>query len=281
MNNIIGTDIVKRGMAAMLKSGVIMDVVNESQARIAEEAGAVAVMALEKVPSDIRRDGGVARMSDPSVIEQIMNAVSIPVMAKVRIGHFVEAKILQSMEVDYIDESEVLTPADTHYINKQEFIVPFVCGACHLSEALSRIEEGASMIRSKGNAGTGDIYEGTKHIRNINNEIKDLQNKSLQYLTSYAKDIDVSLSLILWVVNNGKLPVVLFSAGGIVTPADAIMMMELGAEGVFVGSGIFKSSNPIKHARAIVDSVAAYDDYGKVVKRSKNLGQVMKGVSHQ
>ncbi|HUG86196.1 MAG TPA: pyridoxal 5'-phosphate synthase lyase subunit PdxS, partial [Euzebya sp.] len=247
-----GTRRVKRGLADMLKGGVIMDVVDAEQAKIAEDAGAVAVMALERVPADIRRDGGVARMSDPDMIDGIIEAVSIPVMAKARIGHFVEAQILQALGVDYIDESEVLTPADeAHHIDKHEFTVPFVCGATNLGEALRRIAEGAAMIRSKGEAGTGNVVEATRHMRSIRGEIGRLSRLSGDELYAAAKDLQAPVDLVREIAENGKLPVVLFTAGGIATPADAAMMMQLGADGVFVGSGIFKSGDPALRARAI------------------------------
>src|SRR6187399_154061 len=249
----VGTDLVKRGMAEMLKGGVIMDVVTADQAKIAEDAGAVAVMALERVPADIRSQGGVARMSDPDLIQGIIDAVSIPVMAKARIGHFVEAQVLQSLGVDYVDESEVLTPADyTHHIDKWNFTVPFVCGATNLGEALRRISEGAAMIRSKGEAGTGDVSNATLHMRVIRGEINRLSSMSEDELFVAAKELQAPYELVREVAVNGALPVVLFTAGGIATPADAAMMMQLGADGVFVGSGIFKSGDPAQRAAAIV-----------------------------
>ena len=261
----VGTPQVKRGMAQMLKGGVIMDVVTPEQAKIAEDAGAVAVMALERVPADIRAQGGVARMSDPDLIDGIINAVSIPVMAKARIGHFVEAQVLQSLGVDYIDESEVLTPADySHHIDKWNFTVPFVCGATNLGEALRRINEGAAMIRSKGEAGTGDVSNATTHMRKIRDEIRRL--------TSLPEDE-------LYVAAKERLPVVLFTAGGIATPADAAMMMQLGAEGVFVGSGIFKSGNPAKRAAAIVKATTFYDDPAVIAEVSRGLGEAMVGIN--
>ena len=275
-----GTARVKRGMAEMLKGGVIMDVVTPEQARIAEGAGAVAVMALERVPADIRAQGGVARMSDPDLIEGIIAAVSIPVMAKVRIGHFVEAQILQSLGVDYIDESEVLTPADyTHHIDKWRFTVPFVCGATNLGEALRRITEGAAMIRSKGEAGTGDVSNATTHMRALRKEIRRLQNMVEDELYVAAKELAAPYELVKEVAANGKLPVVLFTAGGIATPADAAMMMQLGAEGVFVGSGIFKSGDPAKRAAAIVKATTFYDDPKIIAEVSRGLGEAMVGIN--
>jgi pyridoxal 5'-phosphate synthase pdxS subunit len=256
-----GTQRVKRGMADMLKGGVIMDVVTPEQAKIAEDAGAVAVMALERVPADIRAQGGVARMSDPDMIDGIIAAVSIPVMAKCRIGHFAEAQVLQAIGVDYIDESEVLTPADeAHHVDKWEFTVPFVCGATNLGEALRRIAEGAAMIRSKGEAGTGNVVEATRHMRGIRAEMRRLATLSAQELYSAAKDLQAPYELVAEVAAAGKLPVVLFTAGGLATPADAAMMMQLGAEGVFVGSGIFKSGDPAARAAAIVKATTFYDD---------------------
>ena len=267
-----GTSRVKRGMAEMLKGGVIMDVVNAEQARIAEDAGAVAVMALERVPADIRAQGGVARMSDPEMIIEIQKSVSIPVMAKARIGHFVEAQILQSLGVDYIDESEVLTPADyTHHIDKWNFTIPFVCGATNLGEALRRINEGAAMIRSKGEAGTGDVSNATTHMRAISDEIRRLSSMREDELYVAAKELQAPYDLVREVATTGKLPVVLFTAGGIATPADAAMMMQLGADGVFVGSGIFKSGDPARRAAAIVKSVTFFD-YSKLLsEQSKGL----------
>jgi pyridoxal 5'-phosphate synthase pdxS subunit len=274
------TPLVKRGLAEMLKGGVIMDVVNVDQAKIAEDSGAVAVMALERVPADIRAQGGVARMSDPDMIEQIMKAVSIPVMAKARIGHFVEAQVLQSLKVDYIDESEVLSPADyINHIDKWKFDVPFVCGATNLGEALRRITEGAAMIRSKGEAGTGDVSEATKHIRTILGEINALSAKSEDELYVAAKELQAPYDLVREVARNKKLPVVLFVAGGVATPADAAMMMQLGADGVFVGSGIFKSGDPVKRAAAIVKAVAAYNDASVVADSSRGLGEAMVGIN--
>lgn len=264
----------------MLKGGVIMDVVDAEQAKIAEEAGAVAVMALERVPADIRRDGGVARMSDPDMIDGIIDAVSIPVMAKARIGHFVEAQILQSLGVDYIDESEVLTPADeAHHIDKHNFTVPFVCGATNLGEALRRIAEGAAMIRSKGEAGTGNVVEATRHMRSITGEIAKLSRMDETELYTAAKNLQAPVELVREVAESGSLPVVLFTAGGIATPADAAMMMQLGADGVFVGSGIFKSGNPEQRARAIVQATTYFEDADMLAKVSRNLGEAMVGIN--
>lgn len=275
-----GTARVKRGMAEMLKGGVIMDVVTAEQARIAEDAGAVAVMALERVPADIRAQGGVARMSDPDMIEEIIGAVSIPVMAKARIGHFVEAQVLESLGVDYIDESEVLTPADyAHHIDKWRFTVPFVCGATNLGEALRRIAEGAAMIRSKGEAGTGDVSNATTHMRAIGGEIKRLTSLNRDELYAAAKELQAPYELVAEVAEAGKLPVVLFTAGGIATPADAAMMMQLGADGVFVGSGIFKSGNPSQRAKAIVEATTHFDDASIVAKVSRGLGEAMVGIN--
>ncbi len=275
-----GTARVKRGMAEMLKGGVIMDVVTPEQAKIAEDAGAVAVMALERVPADIRAQGGVARMSDPDLIEAIMDAVSIPVMAKVRIGHFVEAQVLQAIGVDYIDESEVLTPADeTHHIDKWRFTVPFVCGATDLGEALRRISEGAAMIRSKGEAGTGNVVEATRHMRQIRAGIRRLTVADEDELYAAAKELRAPYELVREVAETGKLPVVLFTAGGIATPADAAMMMQLGAEGIFVGSGIFKSGDPAKRAAAIVQATTFYDDPDVIAKVSRGLGEPMVGIN--
>ncbi|MEM2124696.1 MAG: pyridoxal 5'-phosphate synthase lyase subunit PdxS [Methanolinea sp.] len=274
-----GTELLKRGFASMQKGGVIMDVVNAEQARIAEEAGAVAVMALERVPADIRKAGGVARMADPAIILEIMDAVSIPVMAKVRIGHFVEAQILEAIGVDMIDESEVLTPADEEYhIDKKAFSVPFVCGARDLGEALRRIHEGAAMIRTKGEAGTGNVVEAVRHMRNITGEIRALQGKTPQEIVARARELEAPPDLLLETVRMGRLPVVNFSAGGIATPADAALMMQMGADGVFVGSGIFHSSNPERMARAIVEAVTHYDDPVVLAEVSKGLGQPMKGI---
>jgi pyridoxal 5'-phosphate synthase pdxS subunit len=263
----------------MQKGGVIMDVVNAEQAVIAEEAGAVAVMALERVPADIRKAGGVARMADPARVTEIMDAVSIPVMAKVRIGHFVEAQVLESLGVDMIDESEVLTPADEQFhIDKSRFSVPFVCGARDLGEALRRIDEGAAMIRTKGEAGTGNVVEAVRHMRNIMGEIRALQGKSTQEMMDRAREIEAPAGLVLDVAKRGRLPVVNFSAGGIATPCDAAMMMQLGADGVFVGSGIFLSQNPAQMAKAIVEAVNHYDDPRTIAEVSKNLGEAMKGL---
>lgn len=273
-----GTFKVKSGLAQMLKGGVIMDVVNAAQARIAENAGAVAVMALERVPADIRADGGVARMSDPKMIREIQKAVTIPVMAKCRIGHFVEAQILEALEVDYIDESEVLTPADEeHHIDKSPFKVPFVCGARDLGEALRRISEGAAMMRTKGEAGTGNIVEAVRHIRAISRGIAQLKKMSTAQLKRVAAEYRVSVQLVADVAKRRRLPVVNFAAGGIATPADAALCMQLGVDGVFVGSGIFKSTNPKKMARAIVDAVAHFNDAKKLAKASEGLGEAMKG----
>ncbi|MGL6235494.1 MAG: pyridoxal 5'-phosphate synthase lyase subunit PdxS [Segniliparus sp.] len=275
-----GTGKVKRGMAEMLKGGVIMDVVTPDQAKIAEDAGAVAVMALERVPADIRAEGGVSRMSDPDMIDGIISAVSIPVMAKARIGHFVEAQILQSLGVDYIDESEVLTPADyTHHIDKWQFTVPFVCGATNLGEALRRIAEGAAMIRSKGEAGTGDVSNATTHMRSIGGEIRRLASLDESELYVAAKELQAPVDLVKEVASTGKLPVVLFTAGGIATPADAALMRQLGAEGVFVGSGIFKSGDPAARAKAIVAATTYYDDPGMLAKISRGLGEAMVGIT--
>lgn len=271
---------VKRGLAQMLKGGVIMDVVTPEHARIAEEAGAVAVMALERVPADIRVQGGVARMSDPGLIKEIMAAVSIPVMAKVRIGHFVEAQILEALGVDYIDESEVLTPADEeHHIYKHDFKVPFVCGCRNLGEALRRIGEGAVMIRTKGEAGTGDVVEAVRHARAVLGEIRRLQLMPDEELMSYARDIGAPFSLVKETKELGRLPVVNFAAGGIATPADAALMMQLGVDGVFVGSGIFKSGDPARRARAIVEATAHYTNPEILAKVSENLGEPMVGRS--
>jgi len=275
-----GTSRVKRGLAEMLKGGVIMDVVTAEQARIAEEAGAVAVMALERVPADIRSQGGVARMSDPDLIDDIIAAVSIPVMAKARIGHFVEAQVLQSLGVDYIDESEVLSPADyVNHIDKWPFEVPFVCGATNLGEALRRITEGAAMIRSKGEAGTGDVSEATKHIRTIRGEINRLRSLSPDELYVAAKELQAPYDLVVEVAQTGALPVVLFTAGGVATPADAAMMMQLGADGVFVGSGIFKSGDPAKRAAAIVKATTFHDDPSVIAEVSRGLGEAMVGIN--
>jgi pyridoxal 5'-phosphate synthase pdxS subunit len=274
-----GTDRVKRGLAEMLKGGVIMDVVTASEARIAEEAGAVAVMALERVPADIRRDGGVARMADPTKIEEIQAAVSIPVMAKCRIGHFAEAAVLQSLGVDYIDESEVLTPADEeHHVDKWAFTTPFVCGARNLGEALRRIGEGAAMIRTKGEAGTGNVVEAVRHMRTVSNEMRPLTQLDEAQLMSAARDHRAPFDLVREVASTGKLPVVNFAAGGIATPADAALMMSLGVDGVFVGSGIFKSSSPEAYARAIVEATTFWNEPDVVAKVSRGLGEAMPGV---
>lgn len=271
-------DNLNKNLAQMLKGGVIMDVTNVNEAIIAEAAGACAVMALERVPSDIRRDGGVARMSDPKMIKEIQAAVSIPVMAKVRIGHFVEAQILEAIGVDFIDESEVLTPADYKYhINKSNFKVPYVCGASNIGEALRRISEGASMIRTKGEAGTGDVVEAVTHMRTMMEQIKKIQNSSEQELTALSKEYNAPYDLIKYIFENGKLPVVNFAAGGIATPADAALMMQLGSEGVFVGSGIFKSDNPEKRAKAIVLATTFYNDPIKLAEISEDLGSPMSG----
>ena len=279
-NQVTGTARVKRGLAEMLKGGVIMDVVTADQAKIAEEAGAVAVMALERVPADIRSQGGVARMSDPELVHQIMDAVTIPVMAKARIGHFVEAQILEALEVDYIDESEVLTPADeANHINKWDFKVPFVCGATNLGEALRRIAEGAAMIRSKGEAGTGNVVEATRHMRSILGDIRRLQSMDENELYSAAKEHRAPYDLIRNVAENGRLPVVTFTAGGLATPADAAMMMQLGADGVFVGSGIFKSGDPAQRASAIVKATTFHDDPDVIAKVSRGLGEAMVGIN--
>jgi pyridoxal 5'-phosphate synthase pdxS subunit len=270
---------VKAGLAEMLKGGVIMDVVTPEQAQIAERAGACAVMALERVPADIRRDGGVARMSDPSLIKGIQEAVTIPVMAKARIGHFAEAQVLEALEIDYIDESEVLTPADeVNHIDKWAFKVPFVCGATNLGEALRRIAEGAAMIRSKGEAGTGDIVEAVRHMRMISGEIRRLQSLDATELPTAAKELQAPLDLVRDVAEKGRLPVVLFCAGGIATPADAALMMQLGAEGNFVGSGIFKSADPERMARAIVEATTHYNDPERVAAVSTGLGEAMRGL---
>jgi pyridoxal 5'-phosphate synthase pdxS subunit len=271
---------VKRGLAEMLKGGVIMDVTTAEQATIAEEAGAVAVMALERVPADIRADGGVARMADPTKVAEIMEAVSIPVMAKCRIGHFVEAQVLQSLGVDYVDESEVLTPADEqHHVNKWDFTVPFVCGATNLGEALRRIAEGAAMIRSKGEAGTGNVVEAVRHMRSITADIRRLNSMGSEELMAAAKELRAPFELIRDVAQSGKLPVVLFTAGGIATPADAAMMMQLGADGVFVGSGIYKSGDPARRARAIVEATTYHNEPDIVAKVSRDLGEPMVGLN--
>jgi pyridoxal 5'-phosphate synthase pdxS subunit len=274
----IGTDLVKRGLAEMLRGGVIMDVVTAEHAKIAEDAGAVAVMALERVPSDIRRDGGVARMSDPALIEGIKAAVTLPVMAKSRIGHFAEAQVLEALGVDYIDESEVLTPADEAYhIDKWGFTVPFVCGATNLGEALRRISEGAAMIRSKGEAGTGDVKEAVRHLRSILGDIRKITQADSAELFGWAKTLQAPIALVQEVAETGRLPVPLFCAGGIATPADASLVMQLGAESVFVGSGIFKSSDPPRFARAIVEATTHFRDATIVAKVSRGLGDAMRG----
>ncbi len=278
MEKEVATFAVKKGLAQMLKGGVIMDVVTHEHARIAEDAGAVAVMALERVPADIREHGGVARMSDPELILQIMDAVTIPVMAKARIGHFVEAQILEAIGVDYIDESEVLTPADeTYHVSKHEFKVPFVCGCRNLGEALRRIGEGAAMIRTKGEAGTGDVIEAVRHARSVLGEIRRLQNMPEEELMGFSKDIGAPYELVLETRALGRLPVVNFAAGGLATPADAALMMQLGVDGVFVGSGIFKSGDPAKRAEAIVKAVTHYTDPYILAEVSRNLGDPMVG----
>ena len=271
---------LNKGLAQMLKGGVIMDVTTPEQAKIAEAAGACAVMALERIPADIRAAGGVSRMSDPKMIKGIQDAVSIPVMAKCRIGHFVEAQILQAIEIDYIDESEVLSPADDIYhIDKTEFNVPFVCGARDLGEALRRINEGASMIRTKGEPGTGDVVQAVRHMRKMNSEIRKITSMQKDELFEEAKQLQVPYDLVLYVHDNGKLPVVNFAAGGVATPADAALMMQLGAEGVFVGSGIFKSGNPAKRASAIVQAVTNYQDAALIARLSEDLGEAMVGIN--
>jgi pyridoxal 5'-phosphate synthase pdxS subunit len=278
MQKDVGTVVIKRGLAQMLKGGVIMDVVTPEHAKIAEEAGACAVMALERVPADIRAQGGVARMSDPELILKIMDAVSIPVMAKCRIGHFVEAQVLEALGVDFIDESEVLTPADeAHHINKHDFKVPFVCGCRNLGEALRRIGEGAAMIRTKGEAGTGDIVEAVRHARSVLGEIRRLQTMAPEELMAYAKEIGAPYELVVETKELGRLPVVNFAAGGIATPADAGLMMQLGVEGVFVGSGIFKSGDPARRAQAIVKATTHFRDASIIAEVSKNLGEPMVG----
>ncbi|MBP6147572.1 MAG: pyridoxal 5'-phosphate synthase lyase subunit PdxS [Candidatus Planktophila sp.] len=280
MSEATGTARVKRGMAEMLKGGVIMDVVNVEQAKIAEDAGACAVMALERVPADIRAQGGVARMSDPDMIQAIQAAVSIPVMAKVRIGHFVEAQIIESLEVDYIDESEVLTPADfTNHIDKWNFKIPFVCGATNLGEALRRINEGAAMIRSKGEAGTGDVSNAMTHMRTIGSEIRRLTSMREDELYVAAKEMQAPFALVQEVAQTGKLPVVLFTAGGIATPADAALMMQMGADGVFVGSGIFKSGNPAARAAACVKATTFFNDPKVLAEAARGLGEAMVGIN--
>ncbi|WP_297898500.1 pyridoxal 5'-phosphate synthase lyase subunit PdxS [Methanobrevibacter sp.] len=274
-----GTDVLKEGFAKMTKGGVIMDVVNANEAAIAEEAGAVAVMALEKVPADIRASGGVARMADPNKVKEIVEAVSIPVMAKARIGHIAEAQILETLGVDMIDESEVLTPADEEYhINKKEFTIPFVCGARNLGEALRRIDEGAAMIRTKGEPGTGNIVEAVRHMRMVTSEIRQIQGKNEEELRNFARFIEAPFPLVKEVAKIGKLPVVNFAAGGVATPADASLMMQLGSDGIFVGSGIFKSENPEEFAKAIVEATANYDKPEVLADVSRGLGEAMKGV---
>lgn len=274
-----GGVLVKRGLAEMLRGGVIMDVVNAEQAKIAEDAGAVAVMALERVPADIRRDGGVARMSDPYLIEEIQRAVTIPVMAKARIGHFAEAQILEELQVDYIDESEVLTPADeAHHIDKWKFSVPFVCGATNLGEALRRISEGAALIRSKGEAGTGNVVEAVRHLRSITGDIRKITQADSAEIYAWAKNLQAPVELVREVAKEGRLPVPLFCAGGLATPADASLVMQLGAEAVFVGSGIFKSADPARRARAIVEATTHFKDPGVLVKVSRNIGPAMVGI---
>lgn len=273
---------LNKNLAQMLKGGVIMDVTTPDQAKIAEDAGACAVMALERIPADIRAVGGVSRMSDPKMIKSIQEAVSIPVMAKVRIGHFVEAQILQAIEIDYIDESEVLTPADdVFHIDKTKFEVPFVCGAKDLGEALRRISEGASMIRTKGEPGTGDIVQAVRHMRHINQQIRVLRSRREDELFNAAKDLQVPYELVRGVYENGRLPVVNFAAGGVATPADAALMMQLGAEGVFVGSGIFKSGEPIKRARAIVKAVTNFNDPHVLAELSEDIGEAMVGINEE
>ncbi|HEY8436184.1 MAG TPA: pyridoxal 5'-phosphate synthase lyase subunit PdxS [Haloplasmataceae bacterium] len=275
----VDADRIAKVMAQLEKGGVIMDVVNAEQAKIAEAAGAIAVMALERVPADIRKEGGVARMANPRVIEEVMNAVSIPVMAKCRIGHFVEARLLEAMGVDVIDESEVLTPADdVNHINKREFTVPFVCGARDLGEAARRIGEGAAMIRTKGEAGTGNIVEAVRHMRRVNAQIRQVIAMSEDELMVYAKEIKAPYDVLLAIREHGRLPVLNYAAGGVATPADAALMMHLGADGVFVGSGIFKSENPEKYARAIVEATANYEDYERIVALTRELGEPMPGL---
>ena len=275
------TETVKRGLAQMLKGGVIMDVVNAEQAKIAEDAGAAAVMALERVPADIRADGGVARMSDPEKILEIQEAVTIPVMAKCRIGHFVEAELLQSLGVDYVDESEVLTPADEeHHVAKSNYDVPFVCGCRNLGEALRRIGEGAAMMRTKGEAGTGDVVEAVRHMRHVMADVRKLQTMSADERPTFAKDISAPLALVEEVAELGRLPVVNFAAGGVATPADAALMMRLGADGVFVGSGIFKSGDPALRARAVVEATTNFEDPSKIAEVSRDLGEAMVGIAN-
>ncbi len=278
MQKDVGTVVIKRGLAQMLKGGVIMDVVTPEQAKIAEEAGACAVMALERVPADIRVQGGVARMSDPDMIRRIMETVTIPVMAKCRIGHFVEAQVLEAIGVDFIDESEVLTPADeAHHVNKHDFKVPFVCGCRNLGEALRRIGEGAAMMRTKGEAGTGDVVEAVRHARSVLGEIRRLQTMPVEELMAYAKEIGAPYDLVVETKELGRLPVVNFAAGGLATPADAALMMQLGVDGVFVGSGIFKSGNPAQRAKAIVEATTHFRDANIIAEVSKNLGEPMVG----
>jgi pyridoxal 5'-phosphate synthase pdxS subunit len=280
LNGQVGSVTVKRGLAQMLKGGVIMDVVTPDQAKIAEDAGAVAVMALERVPADIRRDGGVARMSDPGMIREIIAAVSIPVMAKCRIGHFVEAQILEAIGVDYVDESEVLTPADESYhVNKHNFKIPFVCGCRNLGEALRRIGEGAAMIRTKGEAGTGDVVEAVRHARTVLGDIRRLQSMPDEELMTYAKELGAPYELVKETKELGRLPVVNFAAGGLATPADAALMMQIGVDGVFVGSGIFKSGDPAKRARAIVEATTHYNNPDILARVSENLGEPMVGIN--
>ena len=274
-----GTDRVKRGLAEQFKGGVIMDVVNADQARIAEEAGAVAVMALERVPADIRAVGGVARMADPTKVSEIKAAVSIPVMAKSRIGHFVEAQILQALGVDYVDESEVLSPVDENHIDKRRFTVPFVCGARDLGEALRRIGEGAAMIRTKGEPGTGNVVEAVRHMRKMNNQIRRLTTLDIDEMMAEAKALQAPYDLVLAIAESGELPVVNFAAGGIATPADAALMMQLGCDGIFVGSGVFKSGDPKLRARAIVEATTFFNDPDKLAKVSENLGEAMVGIN--
>lgn len=279
MTTILGSDTIKRGMAQMQKGGVIMDVINAEQARIAEAAGAVAVMALERVPSDIRAAGGVARMANPKIVKEVMNAVSIPVMAKARIGHITEARVLEAMGVDYIDESEVLTPADEEFhLLKSEFTVPFVCGCRDLGEALRRIGEGASMLRTKGEPGTGNIVEAVRHMRKVNAQVRKIVAMSYDELMTEAKNLGAPFELLKEIKTLGKLPVVNFAAGGVATPADAALMMELGADGVFVGSGIFKAENPEKFAKAIVQATTHYQDYDLIARLSEELGEPMRGL---
>ncbi|OIK14490.1 pyridoxal 5'-phosphate synthase lyase subunit PdxS [Bacillus sp. MUM 13] len=279
MERTLGTEAVKRGMASMQKGGVIMDVINAEQAKIAEASGAVAVMALERVPSDIRAAGGVARMADPRIVEEVMNAVTIPVMAKARIGHIVEARILEAMGVDYIDESEVLTPADEEYhLLKSTYTVPFVCGCRDLGEAARRIGEGASMLRTKGEPGTGNIVEAVRHMRKVNAQVRKLASMNDDEIMTEAKLLGAPFEILKQIKEEGRLPVVNFAAGGIATPADAALMMELGADGVFVGSGIFKSDHPEKFAKAIVQATTHFTDYGLIADLSKDLGTAMKGL---